>query len=286
MNEVSDDICPVDPPLSLGWLTIGTSAPFQLIEAAKAGGFSSIGISIVPRPAAVAQNLPSNSSDIVGNKKLVNEVRRSLKASGVSVLHMGGLWLDKDVPVSSYAPALETGVQLGATMAVVLAMPGLDQDLLNEKFGELCDQADSYGIRIAIEFAAYLGIRTIEEAADTIKKSGRANAGIVADVLHLYRSGGDADSLAKIPARQIYLAQLCDAPRESPGLSALPLEARTNRLHAGEGGLPLAEFVRALPSGTPIEIEAPDLAHLNMSHMAKAKHAGTAARAFFAGLQR
>ena len=74
------------------------------------------------------------------------------------------------------------------------------------------------------------------------------------------------------PALLSYL-QICDAPLSPPrGLRAtdpLPrgqhadagddavLEARARRLLPGEGELPLAEMLRALPSGLPVSVEAP-----------------------------
>ena len=53
------------------------------------------------------------------------------------------------------------------------------------------------------------------------------------------------------------LGRLCDAGAISPPVAALPTEARTDRLHPGDGVLPLAEFVAMLPEGTPLAIETP-----------------------------
>ena len=55
-------------------------------------------------------------------------------------------------------------------------------------------------------------------------------------------------------------AQICDAGPDMPGpgdTPALIREARTGRLLPGEGVLPLAELVAALPATLPLAVEAP-----------------------------
>ena len=55
-------------------------------------------------------------------------------------------------------------------------------------------------------------------------------------------------------------AQLCDAPLLRPPEPEYVMEGRTNRLYPGEGGLPLGEFLDALPPGRPLGVEVPNLA--------------------------
>jgi hypothetical protein len=58
---------------------------------------------------------------------------------------------------------------------------------------------------------------------------------------------------------RIRYAQLCDASATVPApTAALSEEARYDRLLPGEGGLPLREFIKALPSGIPFGLKAPN----------------------------
>ena len=71
-------------------------------------------------------------------------------------------------------------------------------------------------------------------------------------------------------------AQICDASADMPGpgdTPALIREARTGRLLPGEGALPLAELVAALPDTLPLAVEAPCQATAGLSAVERAKRA-------------
>jgi sugar phosphate isomerase/epimerase len=78
------------------------------------------------------------------------------------------------------------------------------------------------------------------------------------DSLHLARSGGVPADIRTTPPALVRAAQICDGPLTSPpNRDAIIAEARENRLPPGEGGLPLIDFLRALPPGTAISAEVP-----------------------------
>jgi sugar phosphate isomerase/epimerase len=89
------------------------------------------------------------------------------------------------------------------------------------------------------------------------------------DSLHLSRSGGTPADVARVEPGLMEYAQLCDAPAAIPDMERMRLEPG-DRLLPGQGGLPLVELVRALPSEMPIAIEAPvkPLEHLPASERA------------------
>ena len=119
---------------------------------------------------------------------------------------------------------------------------------------------------VVIEFFAYSAVRTIEEAHRIVTASGQENAGILVDALHLYRSGGSAEALRRIPSKEMLLAQICDAPAQSPLQARLSYEERHDRLDAGAGGLPLVDFAESLPAHIPIEVEVPCKQYTNMGY--------------------
>jgi sugar phosphate isomerase/epimerase len=113
---------------------------------------------------------------------------------------------------------------------------------------------------VCLEFAIYTGVRTLAHAANVVARSQRPNASVLVDALHFSRSGGLPAHVAQADPSLFRYAQICDAAADMPGpgdTPALIREARTGRLLPGEGVLPLAELVAALPDSLPLAIEAP-----------------------------
>lgn len=78
------------------------------------------------------------------------------------------------------------------------------------------------------------------------------------DSFHLFRSGGSVVDIAAISPAWLRYAQFCDAPATSPAtMAGTSEEARFERLMPSDGGLPLREFLAALPVGIPLGLEAP-----------------------------
>lgn len=267
------------PPLTLGWLTLPASGPLELIPAAAAAGFASVGLRVAPRPGDIKPG-------IAGDEALTREVEASLKHHGVGVFEMGSIWLDGERPIEWCYPALETGARLGARYVIALMAPGIAPVRMLSDFSKLCRQAGTLGLKVSIEFVRYLAVPTLQAADLLVTLSDQPNAGILVDALHLSRSGGSASELATIAPSRIHFAQLCDAAPAAPAPDALAYEARNNRLDTGEGGLPLADFMRALPPGTPLEVEVPHLAHKTLDPQARAQRAAETTRAFLRSLDR
>ena len=130
--------------------------------------------------------------------------------------------------------------------------------------------------RSCLEFAIYTGVRTLAHAAHVVAQSKRANASVLIDALHFSRSGGLPAHVAQVDPALFRYAQICDASADMPGpgdTQALIREARTGRLLPGEGVLPLAELVAALPATVPLAVEAPSRAVADLPAVERAKSA-------------
>jgi sugar phosphate isomerase/epimerase len=117
--------------------------------------------------------------------------------------------------------------------------------------------------------------KTLSDAAVLVGESG---GGIIIDPLHLQRSGGTPGDVGALDPKLIAYCQLCDAPLAAPhnlprprelprgqsveGITDLALEARAVRLLPGDGELPLAEIIAALPAGLAFSVETPNVALL------------------------
>jgi sugar phosphate isomerase/epimerase len=237
-------------PLSLAHLSELQVPPRDLVDLAARAGFASIGLRIAPAvPGGIAYPLTGP-----GERRAL---RRRLADAGVGLLYIELLAITRDLDPAAHRPMIETGAELGATR---LAVTGDDADrgLVAAKMAELCDIAGAVGIAVDLEFMAFRAVRSLEEALEIVRRTGRSNAHVLVDALHFCRSGSGLDTLADADPRLIGGFQLCDAPGAAPaGIEALAREARTDRRLPGAGALPLHALVAAIPDWTPLGLELP-----------------------------
>jgi sugar phosphate isomerase/epimerase len=255
-------------PVGIGHLTMLDVAPPDLVHVAHEAGFDAVGV----RAAAVG---PTEEPWPVGlGSPMLAETLRRMDDTGIQVTDVELIRLNPDTVPAQFQALFETGAQLRARFVNVMAD---DPDLgrSRDNFAALVELARPYGLQPVIEAIPYMHIKSLKHAVALIGDSG---GGLLADPLHLHRAGGTpADFRALDPALISYY-QLCDAPRDVPaGLSRparlprgqsvgditdIALESRAARLFPGEGDLPLAEFVAAMPAGLPVNVEAPNLVRL------------------------
>jgi sugar phosphate isomerase/epimerase len=256
--------------ISLAHLTVLDTTPPELVTVAAAAGFRTIGIRLTATPSV---GVPPY--DILREGPLLRETLLRLRDTGVSVLDTEFLRFEPDQPVGIPEGFLEVSARLGAKHVLVMSAEPEEARTL-ERFCELCDRAASYGLQVGLEFAIYTGVRTLAHAAQVIAKAKRSNASILIDALHFSRSGGLPAHVKTVDPSLFRYAQLCDASADMPAPTDTPAlirEARTGRLLPGEGVLPLAELVAALPAMMPLAIEAPCRATADLPAVERARRA-------------
>jgi len=262
--------------LTLAHLVLGTT-PEDTIDAAAAAGFGAVGVRICARRPGDA----FASKPIVGDCDAAKALRERSADRGIRLSNVSAYQFYPDVSWEQVAPVIETTHALGVPIIVA---NGFDPDAsrFTAMFARYCEAASQAGIRVALEFLPYSGVRDLDAALAVVTQSGAENAGVLLDALHLDRSNGHPRDIARVPANRIVFAQLCDARRWSgPRSDELLLqEARTARLPAGEGELPLFEFLDALPPGTEIEYEVARADLAGRSPLEKAQAARRDAETF------
>jgi len=256
--------------ISLAHLTVLDTTPPELVTVAAAAGFRHIGIRLTATPSV---GVPPY--DILHDGQLLRETERRLADTGVSVLDTEFLRFEPEHPVAVPEGFLEISARLGARNVLVMSAEP-DETRTVERFSELCDRAAAYGLQVNLEFAIYTGVRTLAHAAHVVARSRRTNASVLIDALHFSRSGGLPAHVATVDPALFRYAQICDASADMPrpdDTPALIREARTGRLLPGEGALPLAGLVAALPEGLPLAIEAPCQATAHLPALERAKRA-------------
>ena len=265
--------------ISLAHLTVLDTTPPELVTVAAAAGFRTIGIRLTATPSV---GIPPY--DMLREGPMLRETLSRLADTGVTVLDTEFLRFEPDQPVGIPEGFLEVSARLGAKHVLVMSAEP-DEDRTVERFCELCDRAAAYGLHVGLEFAIYTGVRTLAHAAQVVARSKRANASVLVDALHFSRSGGVPADIATVDPSLFRYAQVCDAGPDMPGpgdTPALIREARTGRLLPGDGVLPLARLVAALPATTPIAIEAPCRATADLPAVERAQRAYRALTALLA----
>jgi sugar phosphate isomerase/epimerase len=253
------------PEVGMDHLTLLDVSPPDLVTIAREAGFDSVSLRVAastpreePWPMSAGSPMPEDTA-------------RRLDDTGVSVLSAEVVRIEFDTNREDYEPALEAGARLGARYVTVNSDdPNIQR--ASETFATLTAEARPYGLRPLIEPIIYTRVSNLDEAIYIGERSG--GGGVLLDTLHFQRYGGRLERLLSVDRDLLSYVQLCDAPLAPPsGLprprtlprgqstdgTDLQLESRAMRLLPGDGELPLAEFLAALPEGIPVSVEAPVL---------------------------
>lgn len=182
------------------------------------------------------------------------ETIAALRDSGVGIANGEG-FSDVSAAGDEVLRDLDIIAEIGARRINAIGVdpdPARCRDLL----ASLAEQTAARGMMLTIEFMPGFTVATLGDALTAIGHMGQGE--LLVDAMHFYRSGATLAALAAVDPALIGYAQLCDAPHSSD--ADYLMEAIFNRLAPGEGDLPLAEWVAALPGDCMIGLEAPQLA--------------------------
>lgn len=263
--------------LSLAALTILPASPVEQIEAAAEAGFQSVGLRIKP--------VSKTDMEVIGDFALRGAIKQALARTGITVLDIEAFPFGGRTELDSFIPYLEFGAEIGAQFLV--CGPGTrDETQAADQLAKLAELATAYRIKPVLEFVSYRLMRTIEDAYRLLARAAHPNIGICVDVLHLHRSGGDADALGKYDPGLFPYIQICDAVLPPPPADQLQEESRHDRRYPGEGDLPLMDVLNALPTGIPFSVEAPSAADAHLFVAQKARKAFESTRKWLVRRQR
>lgn len=181
--------------------------------------------------------------------------RAAMERCGVSLSLAEGFLVRPDQPVSIHIPAFDLMAELGAPRVNLVNLGGGGEAAIDavRDFGR---HARERGMRTTIEFLPMLAPGTFAAA---LAFAERAEVQVLVDAMHFFRSGGQVDELTAAADRIGYV-QICDVPLPATA-EDYGLEASHDRLQPGEGDLPLAAFLAALPTDVPVGLELPMMRH-------------------------
>ena len=181
------------------------------------------------------------------------EVRQRLDNTGVVALDIEPIIPSEDG--NDFAEQLtEAAVVIGA-QNILFTSRLKDQARTTDRYQQVCEMARPHGIKVVCEFLPIFPLNTLSMAAEIVATANVTNGGVLIDNLHLSRSGSSIEEVRAMPTDLFPYLQICDAPADRPtDFGGLLDEALNGRLCPGEGSLPIAELLRAVPA-VPLSFE-------------------------------
>jgi sugar phosphate isomerase/epimerase len=261
---------------SLAHLTVLGCAPPEMTYIAARAGYNFVSYRLI------TMHLPDEPNyDLARNDAMLRQTRVALAQTGLKVHDVELARIQDGVDVKSYLPALETAAELGAT-DVITSIWTQQRNYAIDCLGELCDLGAKLGLSMNIEFVTWANVGNLAAAIAVCRSVGRANCGLLIDVLHFDRSRVGLKELDAVPREWLRFAHVSDAPARIPLTNeGLIHTAREERLYPGEGAIDIAGIVNRLPP-MPYSLEIPNLARVR--ELGYAEHAWRcleAARKYF-----
>ncbi|MDB5448604.1 MAG: xylose isomerase [Phenylobacterium sp.] len=205
-----------------------------------------------------------------------------LRDLGVALHNVEYAAITPEMAWEGLADALARSARLGARRMTVHCHDPEEARAV-QSFGRLCELAAGQDMSVGLEWTAVNAvINSLATAERFIAQAGQPNGDLVADLLHLTRSGGTPGDLARLPPGRIGYAQISDGPLRRDLAEYAELELIRERLPPGDGELPVADFIAALPAEIVVDVEAPQATAwtAGASALERAGRAVTAARRF------
>lgn len=241
-------------PLGLHHHTVNELAPLDFVEVAAACGYDTVSLfTNVPRVPHAGRE--SMFRFPVVTPELKRDVIRRLDERGLKVVGAEFFLLTPDADLEAYVPGLALGRELGAIHAMSHVFE-TDRSRAVDLLGRFSELAHREGLKVCIEFCQLTpGCRTIYEAVWLIDQVGGSNTGINVCPMHLIRSGGTAEDVARLRDRYIINAQINDG--HGTHVSSSYFDEVHNRELPGDGDFPLHAILSALRRDTPVEVKIP-----------------------------
>lgn len=270
---------------SLANLSVADAGPLELIDAAAAAGFDAVNMWLTPPPGAKNIVKVPSTRPVIGDAELIDAIRQRSAATGVRVAQASCGWLGQTFSVALARRVFDTLSQLGVRRFTIVGWDP-DHSRFVHNLGSICTLATDASINVSLEFMPYSSVRSLADALKIVDAVRWPCFDLIIDALHLARSGGHPDDLRGVDPKRLGVVQICDALAQAPqGPQQLADESRNQRLHPGDGALPLRKLIAALPSEIELEVEVPCAADASLSIEERAKRCADRARAFLTAQQ-
>jgi sugar phosphate isomerase/epimerase len=267
--------------LGIEQLTLLAMPPVAYLRLASELGCVSISTGITGMPLTmfgIEDYAPWPAWSLRDDPALRRETIAAMRDTGVKIGLAEGFRAASGADVADFAADLDIFAELGALRVNAICMEN-DMAMAVDELGRLAGMAGERGMDFTIEFFPSEGINSFERALAVVDGIGRDKAKVLLDSMHFFRTGGTLDKLRAAGTDVIGYVQLADAP-DTPPKESYFMDSLFARLVPGEGELPLAGLIAALPADMPVSVEVPRLEDMRrMGPNAHAARVIAAARA-------
>ena len=246
-----------DKPIGLDFISGLGMPPDRFVELAARLGCSSVSLApfpLTPNPCGFAD------WSFASEPAHAKAARDALQARGIALGTVEGCFITPQAEVVNYAGLLDLFAGMAASrLSIVILEP--DRPRAMEQAAKLAEMASERAMRPVLEFIPGTPVGDLVTALAAVAEVG-SDCGLVIDAMHLFRSGANAADVRSLDPSMIAQVQLCDVPLKNDAMQ-YGQEAGTERLPPGEGELPLASLIDAIPPGTPVSLELPMMSRAN-----------------------
>lgn len=238
--------------LGIGMLSVFGLPPTELVQLAADLGCRHVSVAVQGMPLLALGYPPFSLKD---DAALRNHLLSVLGDRGVTISLGDGFLVLPGADVHVLSGDLDVLAELSVPRINVVS---LDPDLPRtfDQFAALTELAAQRGIETVVEPVPGLTVADLPTALAAKEHVGRPDFRLLIDTMHLVRSGSRPADLAALDPNAIGYAQLNDTTLQ-PRLASYMEEAMFERMVPGEGELPLADILSALPVDVVLEIEVP-----------------------------
>ena len=240
--------------ISIEFINAFALDPVEFVKLAAGLGVGNIGMAASP----ITDNPHSFAPwDLRSDAALLRATKAALADHGVRVQVGEGFLILPGMDIRASQPTLDVLAELGSPRANVITMEQ-DRARARDELATLAAMAGERGMAMTVEFMPLMWPQTLAETAALVAETGAANASVLVDAMHFFRSGAQVADIAAVDPAAIGYIQVCDVPMP-PKTDDYGEEARHERMCPGDGDLPLADFLRALPRDRIVGIEVPQI---------------------------
>ncbi len=175
----------------LAHLSMIAVPPARLAAVAAAAGFDFTGFRLTPSPSTGIDHR------ILGDDRALASLRRAVDDAGIGILDVEVIRMKDPSAVEEARPLLEAAQALGARYVIATVEdddPVRRVDTLAQRRRRSPPQ---HGTSIAVEFMLFSAARDLATCVEIVQQAAPPNVVVLADSLHLERSGGHPDDLRR-----------------------------------------------------------------------------------------
>jgi sugar phosphate isomerase/epimerase len=216
--------------------------------------------------------------------RLRQDLRSAMDDRAVSISLGEGMVITPGNDVSGLAGDLDIMAEIGAAQINTLSFDR-DRNRTFDQLAMLTEMAAERGLGTAIELAPGATIGDVPTFMAAIEHVGRPELRLTVDTMHWARAGLAVAELGQVGSEKIGYVQLSDTTHK-PRMKSYLQEAMYERLAPGDGELPLAEILGAVPADVVIGLEIPmrSLAESGVGPMDRLRPCVAATRELFSTL--